>query len=567
MPAGRPSVYVRPLGHLVLLLTAALALGIAPPASRAAGTDASFRVLVFSKTLGYRHASIADGIRALRGLGGANGFAVDATEDSGAIAPGNLARYRVVVFLSVTGEVLNADQRAAFKSYVTNGGGFAAIHGAVFGPLACEDQWAWYGEVFCCAFKDHSGVVPATVDIEDPDHPSTAGLPARWQRTDEWYNFDGTPRGRARVLATVDESTYHGGTMGKDHPIAWCRDVGKGRMWYTAMGHTESTFAEPLFLRHLLGGISYAADIQLAGAVPGPDSRAPLAWRRENGAVALLQGPQVVWQFNFGTDATKPHFHPVAPAGGPVLTWDQPADHRWHHALWFSWKFINGVNYWEEDPKTGVAQGQTAWREPQIELRPDFSARIVMDLSYRPSTGEPPVLDEHRAIEISPPDADGAYRQDWAMTFTAGDREVVLDRTPLPAEPGGQPWGGYAGLSVRFSPEMRDPRAVTSSGPVEFADGRFRGAATAADYSGSFGAIEAGIAILDNPSNLNSPSPWYVISADPMHYFSPAVICYRPHTLKARQGLSLSYRVIVHPGRWNEEQLGQAYGRYTAARP
>ena len=188
-----------------------------------------------------------------------------------------------------------------------------------------------------------------------------------------------------------------------------------------------------------------------------------------------------------------------------------------------------------------------------------------MDLSYRPASGAPSVLDERRAIEISPPGADGAYRQDWAMTFTAGDRDVVLDRTPLPGEPGGQPWGGYAGLSVRFSPEMRDPRAVTSSGPVELVDGRFRGAATAADYSGSFGALEAGIAILDRPSNLNSPSPWYVISADPMHYFSPAVLCYGPHTLKARHGLSLGYRVIVHPGRWSEAQLGEAYGRYAAA--
>ena len=213
-----------------------------------------------------------------------------------------------MVFLSVTGDVLNANQQAAFKSYVLNGGGFVAIHGAVFGPLACEDQWAWYGEMFCCAFKNHSGVVPATVDIEDPAHPSTGGLPARWQRTDEWYNFDGTPRGRAHVLATVDESTYRGGTMGKDHPIAWCRDVGKGRMWYTAMGHTESSFAEPLFLAHLLGGISYAADVRLAGAVPAAESRAPLSWRRETGAVALLQGPQVVWQFNFGTGVTKPAF-------------------------------------------------------------------------------------------------------------------------------------------------------------------------------------------------------------------------------------------------------------------
>lgn len=544
-----------------------MAIAAAPFTSQAGDAGAAFRVLVFSKTLGYRHASIPDGIRAIRELGSANGFAVDATEDSGAIAPANLLRYRAVVFLSVTGNVLDPDQQAAFKNYVLNGGGFAAIHGAVYGPLACEDQWTWYGEMFCCAFRNHSGIVPATVDIEDPAHPSTIDLPARWQRTDEWYNFNGTPRGRAHVLATVDESTYSGGTMGADHPIAWCLSVGKGRMWYTAMGHTESSFAEPLFRRHLLGGIWYAAGIEVPWGIPTPDSHASLGWRRESGAVALLQGPQVVWRFNFGADATKPHFHPVALPGGPDLTWDRPPDHRWHRALWFSWKFINGVNYWEEDPKTGLAQGRTTWREPQIEMRPDFSARIAMDLSYRPVADAPSVLDERRVIEISPPDKDGAYHQDWTMTFTAGERDVLLDRTPLPGEPGGQPWGGYAGLSVRLSPEIRDSGAVTTAGPVELVDGRFRGPARAADYSGSFGAREAGMAILDWPTNLNSPSPWYVISENPMHYFSPAVICYRPHTLKAGQQMSLRYRVVVHPGRWNVEQLNQASARYTTAVP
>lgn len=214
-----------------------------------------FRVLVFSKTVGFRHDSITNGITAIRELGSQNGFAVDATEDSAAFATTNLARYATVVFLSAIGDVLNPDQESALKSYVTGGGGFMAIHGAVFGPLACEDKWGWYGEMFCCAFSNHSRVVPALVNLDDAAHASNAGLPAHWQRTDEWYNFTGTPRGCSRVLATVDETTYEGGRMGKDHPVVWCRRVGQGRMWYTAMGHTESSFAEPLFQKHLLGGI------------------------------------------------------------------------------------------------------------------------------------------------------------------------------------------------------------------------------------------------------------------------------------------------------------------------
>jgi type 1 glutamine amidotransferase len=245
------------------ILAGALLLIGAGPMVLAADAPASFRVLVFSKTTGYRHASITNGIATLRELGAQNGFAVEATEDSGAFTAASLAGYAAVVFLSATGNVLDSDQKSALKTYVTEGGGFMAIHGAVFGPLACEDQWAWYGEMFCCAFTNHSQVVPAMVTLSDAAHASNTGLPAQWQRTDEWYNFTGTPRGCARILATVDETTYAGGRMGKDHPLVWCRQVGRGRMWYTAMGHTESSFAEPLFRKHLLGGI-----LVTAGRVP-----------------------------------------------------------------------------------------------------------------------------------------------------------------------------------------------------------------------------------------------------------------------------------------------------------
>ncbi len=528
----------------------------------ATGAEA-FRVLVFSKTLGYRHASITNGVSAIRDLGSQNGFAVDATEDSRVFTSTNLARYKTVIFLSTTGNVLTPEEEFAFKSYVLGGGGFVAIHGAVFGPLACEDKWAWYGEMFCCAFTNHSqGVVSATVNVEDASNAATAGLPAEWRRTDEWYNFTGTPRGCARVLATVDEATYAGGTMGKDHPVVWCRRVGQGRMWYTAMGHAESSFSEPLFQQHLLGGILLAAGRISSDFTPN-NTAAGLAWIREAGSLALVQGEKIVWQFNYGASAAKPCFHPVAVPGGPVLTCDRPPNHPWHHALWFSWKFIDGVNYWEEDPNTGAAQGRTTWREPQIETRRDFSARILMDLSYQP-TGCQPVMTEHRVMEISPPDNGGAYHQDWTMTFSAADKDVVLDRTPLPGEPGGQSWGGYAGLSVRFANEIRDARALTPRGQVEFADGRYRGKATGMDYSGVIAGCQAGIAILDADSNINSPSPWYAISDSSMRYFSPAVIQDGAHTLKAGESLTLRYRVVIHPGRWSLEQLGEAADHYKA---
>jgi cytochrome c len=167
----------------------------------------------------------------------------------------------VVVFLSTSGDILNEEQQAAFKAFIEQGGGLAAIHAAVAGDVATEGTWPWYGDALCARFTNHSAVVQATVDIEDRQHLSTAPLPAHWVRTDEWYNFITSPRGKARVLASLDEATYKGGTMGKDHPITWCKQVGKGHVWYTGLGHTEASFTEPLFLKHLLGGIQAAAGV------------------------------------------------------------------------------------------------------------------------------------------------------------------------------------------------------------------------------------------------------------------------------------------------------------------
>jgi type 1 glutamine amidotransferase len=180
----------------------------------------------------------------------------------------NLAKYKVVIFLSTSGNILNEEQQTAFKDYIEKGGGLAAVHAAVAGEVATEGSWPWYGEALCASFTNHSSVVAATVIIEDTNYPSTLGLPVRWVRTDEWYNFIASPRAKARVLASLDETTYKGGTMGKDHPIAWCRQVGRGRIWYTALGHTEASFSEPLFLKHLLGGIEVAAGVKQAKVRP-----------------------------------------------------------------------------------------------------------------------------------------------------------------------------------------------------------------------------------------------------------------------------------------------------------
>jgi type 1 glutamine amidotransferase len=214
-------------------------------------------VLVFSKTAGFKHDSIPAGIAAIRSLGRANGFSVAATEDAKAFTPKRLRRFDAVVFLSTTGNVLAPRQQRAFRSYIRHGGGWAGIHSAA----DTEYDWPFYGRLLGAYFESHPAIQPATIDVNDRSHPSTGHLPARWTRTDEWYDFRSNPRGAVYVLATVDESTYSGSRMGADHPIAWCHPFRGGRAWYTAGGHTVESYSEPTFRRHLLSGILWAAGL------------------------------------------------------------------------------------------------------------------------------------------------------------------------------------------------------------------------------------------------------------------------------------------------------------------
>jgi cytochrome c len=214
------------------------------------------RVLVFSKTAGYRHASISNGLAALKKLGLENGFAVDATEDAGAFTQKNLARYRAVVFLSTTGDVLDPAQQDDFERYIQAGGGYVGVHSAT----DTEYDWPWYGRLAGAYFNGHPNnpnVRKASYRTLDTTHVSTKGFPARFEREDEFYNFKSIDPA-IHVLVEIDETSYEGGTNGAHHPMSWYHGFDGGRAWYTNMGHTEATYTEPLFLQHLLGGLRYA---------------------------------------------------------------------------------------------------------------------------------------------------------------------------------------------------------------------------------------------------------------------------------------------------------------------
>jgi type 1 glutamine amidotransferase len=241
---------------LTFLAVALLALG--QPAPR-------FEALVFSSTAGFRHASIADGIEALQDLGRERGFHVEATEDPSVFTDAGLLPYQVVVFLCTSGDVLDASQEAAFERFVRAGGGWAGIHSAA----DTEYDWPFYELLLGAYFDSHPPVQPAALDVADAGHPSTAPLPARWMRTDEWYDFRSNPRPQVQVLLTLDESSYKGGKMGKDHPVSWAHEAAGGRAWYTALGHTPQSWSETLFRAHVLGGIEWAAGARPVPAWPG----------------------------------------------------------------------------------------------------------------------------------------------------------------------------------------------------------------------------------------------------------------------------------------------------------
>lgn len=216
------------------------------------------RVLVFSKTAGFRHGSIPKGVGALGLICSELGWRMDATEDARRFSVENLAKYDAVVFLSTTGDVLNEAQQAAFEAWVRAGGGYLGIHAAA----DTEYDWPFYGELVGAYFKGHPPVQAATVQVVDRDHPATARLPEEWERRDEWYDYRALPREEVRVLARLNPQSYEGHSMGADHPIAWCHESLGGRALYTGGGHTPGSFNEEGFRAHLAGALRWICRVE-----------------------------------------------------------------------------------------------------------------------------------------------------------------------------------------------------------------------------------------------------------------------------------------------------------------
>ncbi len=211
-------------------------------------------ILVFSATKGFRHSSIKEGKAALLKLGMQMGIQVDTSEDANVFKLGNLNRYKAVIFLSTTGDILNETQQGVFENFIRNGGGFVGIHAAT----DTEYDWPWYNKLVGAQFASHPKQQDADLIRLDSSFLAMKGLPSKWRHFDEWYNFKNYFWDQMNILMTVDEKSYTGGKNGDFHPVSWYHAYEGGRAFYTALGHTPESFIDPLFLSHLRGGLMYA---------------------------------------------------------------------------------------------------------------------------------------------------------------------------------------------------------------------------------------------------------------------------------------------------------------------
>lgn len=286
---------------------------------------------------------------------------------------------------------------------------------------------------------------------------------------------------------------------------------------------------------------SHVLALGLVGAMVCPALSGSLEFLEKEHSFSAQLDNKVLWTCHHDPAEGKPYFHPLSSVDGTMFTDLRPGDHVWHRALWFSWKTVNGVNYWEEDSKTGKSQGETRMVSVKRAVSNEKQVRFDFVIEYAPAGSAAAVMKENRCVKLSAPDESGRYQIDWSSAFEALDKDVVLDRTPIPGQPDGQSYGGYAGLSLRMNGSVKQGTFLNSNG-LAGEDANRKPALWMI-----FDVPQGGnILLMDHPSNLNHPSPWYIFASMP--FVSPAVIHEAPHTIKAGEVLKLKYRLVVGSG-------------------
>jgi type 1 glutamine amidotransferase len=211
------------------------------------------RVLMLTATAGYRHDSIPTARSTMADIASRQGYVVNATETLAEINASSLSATDVLMFALTTGELaFEASQKDAIVRFVEGGGGFIGIHSAA------DTLYAWpdYGRIVGAYFRDHPWTRQGTVTVEDSMHAVTAGLGPSFSLVEEFYAFQTNPRAASHVLLALDAASV--GAQG-DYPLSWTQTIGRGRSYYNALGHFDSTWADPRFQNQLSAAVRWAA--------------------------------------------------------------------------------------------------------------------------------------------------------------------------------------------------------------------------------------------------------------------------------------------------------------------
>jgi len=452
-----------------------------------------------------------------------------------------------------------------FERYVKEGGGVLSLHA---GASSFYD-WEAYHQIGIGRWGKETSHGPRTkghLYRLDQNHPITRGMgdfitmDEIWEKTDIYPGS--TPIGS---LSAKDEKDGHS----IDVPAVFVNQAGNGRCFFTTLGHDERALLNSGLQTLLLRAAQWCAQKEVTIEIPDDlkISKAGMkdkySWNKTDSTLTLKNHSAIVWQYNYNNCFGKPYFHPLS-VNHSDLTCVSPPDHPWHLGLWFSWKFINGINYWEylknfSSSETGFrSEGLTEISNLKIATNPDFSSDIAMKLNYHPLNGKV-VLTEERNLYLSKPAADGSYYMDEDHLFNAISDSVLLDRTPILGEPGGQSWGGYSGLSVRFNQDYTSPVVVSPADSANLKKGNWL-------YMGfnNLKGEKVGMSILKNPGFTAGSTSWYVISDQnvPFYYFSPAVLFDHNILLKRGESIRLKYRIWMLPGEFSKERLQQKYNEY-----
>ena len=495
-------------------------------------------------------------------------FSIKTTEKSDSLSYKELKNFAVIVSnwntWPDTSYRWDREQEKSFEKYVREGGNAVFIHAGASSFYG----WEAYHQIGIGRWGNETSHGEQTkvkvIDLSQ-SHPITKGindfylLDEIWEDTDTYP--DAIPIGYVNVKNDIDNHDIY-------EPAFFVNQFGKGRSFYTILGHNEralfNTGLQTLLLRatEWIATGQVSIDIPLELKLSEKIAEDFYRWDQTDTTFALYNNTDIMWQYNFNNRFGKPYFHPIY-FNDIRITCESPADHPWHHGLWFTWKFINKINYWEfmndyKSEKTGYrSEGKTEITDIKFQENSDYSADIQLFIQYHPGD-KSPVMEEKRIIHICAPVKDGKYYFDYDHTFTALSDSVVLDRTPIPGEPDGKSWGGYGGLSIRFNQDFTVPYYITQIQDEGYPKGGW--------FFMSFTSItgmKAGVAMFQHPEFTTAATRWYYINDPfiPFFYFSPAALYDNNIVLKKGEILKLKYRIWIL-GKSDKETINSLYNEF-----